>query len=62
MPYKKQNAKIMYINKCSSQQKSIIKQIQNIFSHRSNKKLKQQRKLFNDIKQLRIKNEIMRLQ
>ena len=62
MHYKKQNAKIMYINKCSSHQKSTIKQIPNIINHRSNKRSKKRRKLFKDKEQLRITNEIMRLQ
>ena len=37
MPYKKKNAKIMYINKCSSHPKNIIKQIPNI-NQRLNKR------------------------
>ena len=38
MPYKKQNAKIMYINKNSSHPKNIIKQIPNIINQRLNKR------------------------
>ena len=38
MPYKKKNAKIMYINKCSSHPKNIIKQIPNIINQRLNKR------------------------
>ena len=38
MPYKKQNAKSMYINKCSSHTKNIIKQIPNIINQRLNKR------------------------
>ena len=38
MPYKKQNAKIMYINKFSSHQKNIIKQKLNIVNQRLNKR------------------------
>ena len=34
MPYKKQNAQIMYINKCSSHLKNIIKQVTNIINKR----------------------------
>ena len=38
MPYKKQNAKIMYVNKQSSHPKNIIKQIPNIINQRLNKR------------------------
>merc|ERR1712240_404487 len=38
MPYKKKNAKIMYINKCSSHPKNIIKQIPKIINQRLNKR------------------------
>ena len=38
MPYRKQNAKIMYVNKQSSHPKNIIKQIPNIINQRLNKR------------------------
>ena len=38
MPYKKQNAKVMYFNKNSSHPKNIIKQIPNIINQRLNKR------------------------
>ena len=38
MPYKKQNAKTMYVNKQSSHPKNIIKQIPNIINQRLNKR------------------------
>ena len=38
MPYKKPNAKIMYVNKNSSHPKTIIKQIPNIINERLNKR------------------------
>ena len=38
MPYKNQNAKIMYINKCSSHPKNIINQIPKIINKRLNKR------------------------
>ena len=38
MPYKKQNAILIYINKCSSHPKNIIKQIPNIINQRLNKR------------------------
>ena len=38
MPYKEQNAKIMYINKCSSHPKNIAKQIPKTINQRLNKR------------------------
>ena len=38
MPFKKQNAKIMYVNKQSSHPKNIIKQIPNIINQCLNKR------------------------
>ena len=38
MPYKKQNAKIMYVNKQSIHHKNIIKEIPNIINQRLNKR------------------------
>ena len=38
MSYKKENTKIMYINKCFRDPKNIIKQIPNIIDQRLNKR------------------------
>ena len=62
MPYKKKNAKIMYINKCSSHPKNIIKQIPNIINQRLNKRSSNEENFFKDKQQLRVNNEKMRLQ
>ena len=40
MPYKKLNAKIMYVNENSSLPKTVLKQIPNIINRRSSKKEK----------------------
>ena len=61
MPYKKKNAKIMYINKCSSHPKSIINQIRKIINQRLIKRSSNEEN-FKDKARLRTNNEKMRLQ
>ena len=46
MPFKKQNAKIMYVNKQSSHPKNIIKQIPNIINQCLNKRSSKEENIF----------------
>ena len=46
MPFKKQNAKIMYVNKQSSHPKNIIKQIPNIINQCLNKRSSKEENFF----------------